>query len=184
MPDDVRERKFGAVFDWFDQDGDRFLTKDDFQALAALFERAAPADRGAAAGAIREGFDEWWRLLLAHGDRDGEERIDPQEFAALMFSDITADGNFDATVVKIADGFLDALDTNGDGVLDIEEYVRLFDIVGVPPTASGEAFRRLDRDGNGVISRDEFRLAIREFYLSGDEDAPGNWLLGPLDRAA
>jgi hypothetical protein len=47
-----------------------------------------------------------------------------------------------------------------------------------------DAFRRLDRDGSGKITKEEFRTAITEFYLSDDENAPGNWLLGPMGQPA
>jgi hypothetical protein len=55
----------------------------------------------------------------------------------------------------------------------------MYDGLGIDPTYSSEAFRRLDRDGDGELSHEEFRAAIVEFYLSDDENAPGNWLLGP-----
>jgi hypothetical protein len=37
------------------------------------------------------------------------------------------------------------------------------------------------RDGSGELSYAEFRQAIVEFYLSGDPNAPGNWLLGSME---
>jgi hypothetical protein len=46
----------------------------------------------------------------------------------------------------------------------------MYDALGIPPETSGEAFRRLDRDGS--------RQALSEFYLSAEENTPGSWLLG------
>jgi Ca2+-binding EF-hand superfamily protein len=60
----------------------------------------------------------------------------------------------------------------------------MYDGLGIDPTHSSDAFRRLDRDGSGKISKEEFRAAITEFYLSDDENAPGNWLLGPMGQPA
>ena len=40
------------------------------------------------------------------------------------------------------------------------------------------AFRYLDRDGDGYLDVAEIVKAVEEFYLSDDPDAPGNWLLG------
>ncbi len=34
-----------------------------------------------------------------------------------------------------------------------------------------------------MISNDEFRTAITEFYLSSDVNAPGNWLIGPIQQS-
>ncbi|MFI6170550.1 hypothetical protein ACIBCN_27465 [Nocardia sp. NPDC051052] len=55
----------------------------------------------------------------------------------------------------------------------------MYDSLGIDPAHSSDAFRRLDRDGDGSLSYAEFRTAIVEFYLSDDQNAPGNWLLGP-----
>lgn len=76
------------------------------------------------------------------------------------------------------------VDTTGDSSLDFDEYVRMYAGLGIDPTHSSDAFRRLDRDGDGKISYEEFRTAITEFYLSDDENAPGNWLLGLMGQPA
>ena len=72
-----------------------------------------------------------------------------------------------------------ALDQHGHSVLDgwtpAAVWIRPFlgDQVMVPTQ---------DRDSDGAISHEEFRTAICEFYLSDDENAPGNWLIGPFGR--
>jgi Ca2+-binding EF-hand superfamily protein len=38
---------------------------------------------------------------------------------------------------------------------------------------------RLDLDGDGHITREEFDSLFMEFVGSEDEDALGNWLFGP-----
>ncbi|MEU0007940.1 EF-hand domain-containing protein [Streptomyces sp. NPDC006314] len=41
-----------------------------------------------------------------------------------------------------------------------------------------DSFTKLDTDGDGVISRQEFIRAIREHFLSTDPDAPGSPFFG------
>ncbi|MGH3772715.1 MAG: EF-hand domain-containing protein [Pseudonocardiaceae bacterium] len=115
-----------------------------------------------------------------HVDSDTDGRIGREEFIGVMKSSVTAPENFEDAVIRIADAFMRIVDTTGDGSLDFDEYVRMYDGLGIDPTHSCDAFRRLDRDGNGKISHEEFRAAITEFYLSDDENAPGNWLLPEL----
>ncbi|MBD0709760.1 MULTISPECIES: EF-hand domain-containing protein [unclassified Streptomyces] len=184
MPVRVKSQKFSMLFDWFDQGGDGVLTHDDFQAMGDLFTALAAEDDQENASAMREAFEEWWRVLLTHGDADGDGRITRKEFLDVMEANVTDPRNFEKAVLAIADALMRALDTNGDGVLSKDEYVRMYSALGIPPEHSGEAFRRLDRDGDGAISHEEFRTAIREFYLSTDDKAPGNWLIGPLDKTA
>jgi hypothetical protein len=41
-------------------------------------------------------------------------------------------------------------------------------------------FERLDLNSDGYLSREEFALAWRQFWISDDPADPGNWLCGPL----
>jgi Ca2+-binding EF-hand superfamily protein len=181
MPDSAKNQKFNIVFDWFDQGRDGYLTRDDFQQMAALSTALPGGDAPENAQALRGAFEKWWGLLLAEGDTTGDGRLGREEFIEVMKSSVTAPKNFEDTVIKIADAFMRIVDTSGDGSLNFDEYVRMYEGLGIDPAHSSDAFRRLDRDGDNVISHEEFRTAIVEFYLSDDENAPGNWLLGPLN---
>ncbi|RMI47273.1 calcium-binding protein [Actinomadura harenae] len=180
MSTPVKNQKFNMLFNWFDQGGDGLLTHDDFQAMGELFADLDTSDDHANASAMRDAFEKWWQVLLAYGDTDGDGRITRPEFLTLMLANVTSPEHFGEAVLAIADALMRALDTNGDGVLSHDEYVRMYSELGVPPKHSRDAFRRLDRDGSGSISHEEFRTAITEFYLSEDMDAPGNWLIGPI----
>jgi Ca2+-binding EF-hand superfamily protein len=183
MANTVKSQKFSSLFGWFDQGGDGKLSHDDFQAMIGLFTRLVPAGDHANEAGIRNAFEEWWQLLLKHGDSDGDGQVSQQEFITVMEANVTAPEHFERAVLAIIDSLMKALDTNGNGVLSRDEYVRMYSALGVPPHHSGEAFNKLDRDGDGVISQEEFRMAISEFYLSADPNAPGNWLIGPIGAA-
>ncbi|AWL41674.1 MULTISPECIES: EF-hand domain-containing protein [Streptomyces] len=180
----VKGQKFGTLFTWFDQDGDGQLTHDDMRGTAAAFAEVAAWGDEADLAAMRDAFGRWWRLLLTHGDADGDGRVSRQEFITVMEREVTSPEHFEGAVMAIIDALMNALDTDRDGVLSRDEYVRMYDALGIPPQRSGEAFTRLDLDGNGVISREEFRSAVSDFYLSTDPDAPGSHLLGPVGPPA
>lgn len=182
MSDAVKDRKFIALFDWFDQGKDGSLTHEDFQQMAELFAALAQEEDQANATAMRDAFEMWWGLLLTLGDTDVDGRLTRPKFVEVMKSSITSPENFESAVLAIADALLSALDTNKDGVLESQEYIQMYSALGIPPEHSSDAFRRLDRDSDGAISHEEFRTAICEFYLSDDENAPGNWLIGPFSR--
>ncbi|GLW58037.1 EF-hand domain-containing protein [Kitasatospora phosalacinea] len=179
MTSAVKSRKFSSMFDWFDQDQDGQLTQLDFAATAGVFSRAARKDDHTNIRAIHTAFDQWWQLLLEHADTDADGQVSRDEFITVMEDNVTTEAHFEPAVMTIADAVMNAVDTDQDGVLSLEEYVRLYDTLGVEREVSTAAFRLVDRDGDGVISFAEYRAAIVEFYLSTDPDAPGNHLLGP-----
>ncbi|MBV9142661.1 MAG: EF-hand domain-containing protein [Pseudonocardiales bacterium] len=184
MSNVVKDQKFIALFDWFDQGKDGYLTHEDFQQMAELFVALAHEEDQANATAMRDAFERWWELLVTHGATDADGRLTQSEFVKIMKSHVTSPDNFESAVLAIVDALMSAFDTNKDGVLESQEYVQMYSALGIPPEHSSDAFRRLDRDNDGTISHDEFKTAIREFYLSDDENASGNWLIGPFGQPA
>jgi Ca2+-binding EF-hand superfamily protein len=180
----VKDWKFNALFDWFDQGKDGYLTHDDFQQMGELFAGLTEEEDQANETAMRDAFERWWQLLIASGDIDEDGRLTREEFIDIMKSTVISPGNFEGVVIAIVDALMSVLDTNKDGVLASREYVQMYAALGIPPEHSSDAFRRLDRDGDGAISHEEFRVALSEFYLSDDENAPGNWLIGPFGQHA
>ncbi|MGH3937642.1 MAG: EF-hand domain-containing protein [Pseudonocardiaceae bacterium] len=184
MSEAVKDRKFVVLFDWFDQNQDDYLTHEDFLQMADLFAAVAQEEDQVNATAMRDAIKSWWELLLASGDTDTDTRLTRPEFVEVMKSSVTSPGNFERAVLAIADALMSALDTNKDGLVDSQEYARMYSTLGIPLEYASDAFRRLDRDSDGAISHEEFRTAICEFYLSDDENAPGNWLIGPFGQPA
>lgn len=180
MSSDAKTGKFNNLFDWFDQNHDGYITHDDLRQMTGLFVGLPRGDSPENSQPMREAFEQWWSLLLASGDADADGRIGREEFIRIMKSSVTAPENFEEVVIRIADAFMRIVDTTGDGSLNFTEYVQMYEGLGVDTKHSTESFRILDRNGTGAISHEEFRAAIVEFYLSDDENAPGNWLLGPI----
>ncbi|MEU1879810.1 EF-hand domain-containing protein [Streptosporangium sp. NPDC020072] len=177
MVHDSTEQKFTFLFTWFDRTGDGHLTRDDFQRIGEVFAAVTP-DEGAKS-ALRAAFMIWWDVLGEAGVPDAQGRIGPQRFVSAMRSHVASDAaTLERLVMPIVDALMRALDTDGSGALTADEYVRLYDALGITPAVSGAAFQRLDRNGSGTLTHEEFRAAIEEFYLGTDTEAPGNWMLG------
>lgn len=79
-------------------------------------------------------------------------------------------------------------DTDGDGVLDMGEFVHLLDSVGIhlPEAQAVALFRRIDLDDDGFLSQDEwavafYSLGIKEGAPSGTGMFNAAAVLTPLD---
>lgn len=177
MPQDYSERKFNYLFDWFDHTRDGYLTREDFEQIADVFTAQASAEDQKNRTAILKAFLRWWEVLAEAGAADSEQRVSRTRFQAVMRSHIIQDEHFERIIFGIIDALMNALD-NGSGKLTFDEYVAMYDALGIPPEISAPAFGKLDRDGDGAISHAEFRIAIDEFYRSTDPEAGGHWLLG------
>ena len=143
-----------------------------------MFKALAAEDDEANKTAMEKAFMFWWETLLEAENGEPADRIGRQQFIGIMYSSVIEPETFENAIGGIADGLIAALDTDGTGGLSQQEYVRMYEALGIPQETSSEAFWRLDRDGSGEITNAEFRQALFEYYLSADENAPGSWLLG------
>jgi len=78
-----------------------------------------------------------------------------------------------ATIVEMTDHDRDGRIAEADFVTNLRAYGQ-----GEEPARA--AFKKLDRDGDGHLSKEELLAAVEEFFFSEDPAARGNWLIGPL----
>lgn len=92
-----------------------------------------------------------------------------------------APASFDDGYLPLLDAIMDIADADGGGYLTCDDEVRWTGaLMNLPEADAREVFRRLDQDGDGLITRDGLLEAIREYYFYDDPHSAGSWLLGPL----
>ncbi|MFJ9343799.1 EF-hand domain-containing protein [Streptomyces sp. NPDC101733] len=183
MPDTatpVLTRKMHYMFTLLDADRDGLLGEGDLDAVADRMAEVFPGqpDR---IRTLREALHQLWADHLAHIDL-GDGRLDIGAFEqGIRRSVDTSPVTLLETLHAGASAWLALTDADGDGLITLDEYLRLSQAIGgVPAQRMEEAFRRLDRDGDGTLDPAEIDAAVVEFFTSEDPDAPGNWLYGPF----
>lgn len=70
------------------------------------------------------------------------------------------------------------MDTDGDGVVSLEEFTRSAQALGMTAQDAREAFAAMDGDGEGQLTVEEWQQAVEDCYTSAESAGPGSLIMG------
>ncbi len=173
---DLQKQKILHFFNVLDNNSNGVLEKDDFELVGETMSDIIGYSDNA-----RE------RLLLklkAHGlfiqilrDINKEEaELTPDEWVQFFDEVVLSKPNdYDN---QSSTYLFSLFDQDGDGFIDEREYLDMFKAYGLYMSVAKKAFDKLDINGDGQISGGELVKAFEDFFMSPDENAPGNWIFG------
>lgn len=173
MDSSKHERRIAVRFASFDQDGNGYISREDFTTAAAavLAEFGVPA-RSEPGQALHLGAEAFWQGMAGIADRDGDQRITREEFVDGALKRLRDNP---ARFGEIARPFLRAVvaaaDVDGDGATTLQEAERALRALGVAEDSCGGAARSLDADGDGLIGEDEIVAAFAAYFTTPEPDA-------------
>ena len=174
-----QKRKLTVLFHHQDMDNDGFLGKADYELFVKRVGEVQNYPPGSPQyEALYAQNMAVWEQVRQVADKDGDDRVSLEEFLQSYDVTLSEEKLFDQLVTQYGKSLLALWDRDGDGRLSGVEYVALSGCWGVGEGAAREAFRHLDRDGNGYLTIEELMQTAKEFY-GDDPDAPGNWMAGP-----
>jgi Ca2+-binding EF-hand superfamily protein len=181
MLTDFQKRKLNALFNLYDVNQDGFVEQADFEHIVqnlATIQGFQPGSSGYTR--LSANHMAVWHNIQQLSGAPGSQRVTPEEFIAGHDRLLSVKDTFLATVGSFADSIIELSDRDGDRRLSQQEYVANLRSFNADEAVATEAFRRLDRNGDGYLTHDEISQAVEEFYYSEDPEAPGNWLIGPF----
>lgn len=117
---------------------------------------------------------------VADFDRDGAIIFDEYK-KAFANGLLETEASFEQGYRPFLDAIMAVVDTDGNGMLDVDEYVRWTGaLMRLPEADAREIHRRLDTDGDGFVTTPDLLQAIHDFYFDDNPDGIGSWLLGQL----
>jgi len=177
---DFQVRKLHRWFASFDTDRDGVIDVLDFTGMAQVYCEAYD---------VPPRSDAWrrmhhhalivWRALEQRTGAAQPAKLTRGEWVAWLgtseYTDfiLRAAIPFSQMAFSLADG-------DGDGRCNVYELMAAQRRSGMNEDEIHRAFDRLDQDGDGYVTEDDFEQAHREFYFSDDPSAPGNYLAGEI----
>ena len=177
MSDDLQALKFEREFRNIDTDHDGLIEETDVDAVVQNW----CIDFGFAPGSPEwKRINSWghlmWRNLVGTVDPDGYKFVSLQEWIASH----RQPGFIEKVAIPFAEMAVDLADTDDDGRLSLQDWVTGQRSTGQTEEEIVEAFRYIDTDEDGYVTKHECYEAIRQFYLSTDPDDAGNKIAGRL----
>lgn len=132
QPSDLRERNLRSIFAVFDVNGDGVISGSDFAEMARIVCDLIGITDESKRAAFKDSYLSWWERLRADADQDGDGRITAAEFAAA-----SAAGDplayYNETAGPVLKMMTEAMDLDGDGFIEHEDYRRLAGLPSLDP---------------------------------------------------
>ncbi|XP_055342009.1 calexcitin-2-like [Paramacrobiotus metropolitanus] len=126
---------------------------------------------------VEESLNYVWEHLKKVADRDNDGNVSQQEWLKMWEEAITSQQE-PQWVKRYQDFLFEVEDVSGDGKVDEKEFVAAYTQFGIGQDECRGAFKKLTNGTGGEISKADFEKRFREFILSNEPSAPGNYLLG------
>lgn len=162
-----QKQRFTTGFNSLDTDRSGYVTVSDYEAKAESLAVLKGYTLGSPEhNAIRSQFLSIWNELQKAVDKDSDQKVNLDEF--LKFAEQTSSQSdlVENIFVKGGDLVFDLADSDGDGAINFDESKPYFLLFESNLGLAAKTFAAIDRDGDGVISKEENRQLIRNSYSS------------------
>lgn len=177
---EIQKRKLKVAFKIYDFDRNGVLDKQDLERAAVQTSKIKDLEVGSTEEKkVESVYTIGWDELKGVADADNNGEVTLDEWYVFFDGLINDQNKLEQFLQAGATKLLPNLDSDGDGKItreDYKEFIFSFNELGKSDAVT--AFQKLDTNGDGFLTPEELKNHFRDFYLSTDENTPGNWLFG------
>lgn len=179
MLTEVRQRKLSYLFDILDSNKNELLQPDDFSLVANKICDSLNLEPGSKIRLkLKLKSLRLYVQLLTDMEKD-DISISREEWLALFSSRrMIAPKVAKKYIYRTAAYIFQLFDQNEDQVISKKEYLDMFRVYDIDLKYSELGFEKLDANGDGQITLKEMVKGFKDYLMSSNPDAPGNWIFG------
>ncbi|WP_018349909.1 EF-hand domain-containing protein [Longispora albida] len=181
MPQDLQAQRLGLVFDTMDPTADGYVTLADFETVGDRLCTRLDTN-GEHRQAVMAAYRAWWEQTRRVMDTDGDGRVSRRDFVDAIRRGVGEDPGYLANGIdRVIAALARAADADSDGYVSEDEYFYILSGGDVKRQSALTGYYRMDRDGGGWISVEDFGAAVRAFF---SPEPASTDLLAPLQSPA
>lgn len=178
MPITEATDRANLVFSLFDADGNGYIEPADFELMGRRVVAAVPAAGDDAKERLLGAFRRYWETLSSELDTDGDGRVSPEEFTAVVLNP----QRFDPTVDEFAQALAAMGDPDGDGLVGRADFVALMTAIGFERPNIEALFDAFGPVGGDRVPVATWAEGIRDYYRPDKAGIPGDHLTADAAR--
>lgn len=175
-----QRRKLTRYFNVLDADGNGYFEIEDLELIARRLAESHDIPLGSEEHrGILESLGLIWDYARQYGISKDPNKVSLADWLAHEDYVLSSEELKESYMREITRNVFDLVDTDADGLIDVNDFSRIMLSFGVEPGIPEWTFKNMDTNSSGTINRDAFVKRVEEFHLSNDRDTPGNYLFGP-----
>ncbi len=177
MLSEYHRKKLLHHFYDLDANNSGFIGKEDAEIFAEKFANIRNAEVGSEIH--KDLLLKWlyiWENFWSKADVDGDGKVSEEFCQGVEQAVLNPD--YKDPLIEI---LFDIVDLDSDGYISEQEHRLFFSGFNLSAEKSAFVFSKLDTNQDGILSKQEFVSAKREFLTEKEPGAVGNWFWGELE---
>ncbi|MDN3295044.1 EF-hand domain-containing protein [Streptomyces ficellus] len=166
--EELYQRRVASRFAAFDQDGNGYISREDFTTAATrLLDEFGTPFRSEKGQALSGGAEAFWQGLAGIADVDGDQRVTRDEFVSGAVKRLRDNPERFAEIARpFVRGLLAVADQDGDGKAGTAEVERALLVLGVESHTAALVAESLDVDRSGLVDEEEAVAAFARYFVT------------------